>query len=287
MANRDDQHRDKQDRDDQDRDAQDRSRRWALITGASGGLGGELAWSLARKGYSLVLVARRRDILDELGKRITGSTGGTVVTITLDLTDTSELVATLQRALAEQDIPEAGIELLINNAGSGHFGPFVEEDPVAMGRAARLNMEAPQQLIRWIIPAMQSRGGGVICNVASVAAFTPGPLMASYYAAKAWMLSLGESLHEELKGSGIAVVTCCPGPFASDFHTTAGIDPRRIGRVPTAATVAGEIVKAIDRGRPVAPVGGAARVWALLGPRLPRRWSRRIIHRLQRRRRSP
>ncbi len=263
-----------------------RAEKWALVTGASGGLGRELARQLAGHGYSIVLVARRRDILAALAEEISVAAGVSVVAVTLDLTETAGLVQRLRAFLAEHQISESAIDLLINNAGSGYFGPFYLDDPEHMSRAVRLNIDAPQQLIHWIVPSMRARGGGVICNVASVAAFTAGPLMASYYAAKGWMLSLGESLHEELREDGIAVVTCCPGPFESDFHATAGIDPRRIGRVPTAATVAREIVKAIDRRRPVAPVGGAARAWALLGPRLPRSWSRRIIHALQRRRQS-
>lgn len=259
---------------------------WAIVTGASGDLGREIARLLAERGYSLILAARRVTLLEELRDELVETYGVAVAAVPLDLTDTDNLVTNLQDALRSHDITETDIQLLVNNAGNGYFGYFHNEDPAALSRGIRLNIDAPAQLIRWIIPIMRRRGGGTICNVASVAAFSPGPLMASYYAAKGWMLSLGESLHEELKGDGIAVVTCCPGPFRSAFHRAAGIDPDSIGTVPSAGVVAGAVVAAIERPRPVVPIGAVPRIWAVLSPRLPRSWSRRIVATLQSRRRS-
>ncbi len=222
-------------------------------------------------------------MLNDLGAEIEAH-GGCAVPIPADLTDLDRFLSRLEELLEECGISREEITLVVNNAGSASFGPVVREDPRSMSTAIRLNIEAPARIIRWAVSAMSR--GGVICNVASVAAFTPGPLMASYYAAKAWMLSFGESLAEEVKDDGIAVVTCCPGPFESGFHATAGIDPRRVGSAASARSVAEGVVRAISRRRVVAPIGMAARVWAVIGPRLPRSWSRKIIGRLQQRRSS-
>ena len=279
-------------------------RGWALVTGASAGLGRAVAYRLARDGYDLLLLARRADRLQEIatelrsahraGTRPPGRSAATVaggardarrvVPIPIDLTDTDTIVAVIDAALETEQISPTEISLIVNAAGSGAFGPFADEDAAAMHRAIRLNIDAPAAIMRWAVPHLQRRGGGTICNIASVAAFTPGPLMASYYAAKAWMLSLGESIAEEVRGDDVHVVTCCPGPFASEFHDAAGIDRGRLGRLPTADRVAGTVMRSIRRGRVVAPVGAGAWVWAVVGPRLPRGWSRRLIAVVQRRR---
>lgn len=254
---------------------------WALLTGASSGLGRAVAAELALEGYRLILVARREERLRELAASLPTE----ALVVAADLT-TDRRVARIETALARAGIVPGDIALLVNNAGTGTHGPFLEDDPATMERAIRLNIDAPAMLTRWIAPAMVARGGGTVCNIASVAAFTPGPLMAAYYAAKAWMLSFGESLDAELRPHNVRVVTCCPGPFASEFHQAAGIDPRRLGRLPAAGTIARGVVQAIRRGRTVAPIGFVPTVWAIIGPRLPRRWSRAIVGALQRRRRS-
>lgn len=257
---------------------------WALVTGASDGLGRAIAQELAHVGYDVLLVARRVERLQEVASAITAETGRDVRAIPVDLVS-QDVVDTLDTGLTAQGFSPADLTLVVNNAGSGSFGPFQDENPEAMRSDVALNIGAPLSIIRWIVPHFVARGGGTICNIASVAAFTPGPYMATYYAAKAWALSLGESLSEELKVHGVRVVTCCPGPFQSGFHKKAGIDPNRIGRVPSAEEVARGVISAIRRGAPVAPIGVFSRIWAILGPRLPRRWSRRIIGALQQRRR--
>ncbi|MDA3951330.1 MAG: SDR family NAD(P)-dependent oxidoreductase [Spirochaeta sp.] len=264
-------------------------RRWALVTGASAGLGRALAYRLARDGYDLLLLARRAERLEEIAADLHAGDALTprVVAVPIDLTDTDTIIEVITTALAAATIDPGEIALVVNAAGSGAFGPFAEENATAMHRAIRLNIDAPAAIIRWAVPHLQARGGGTICNIASVAAFTPGPLMASYYAAKAWMLALGESLSEEVRGDDVHVVTCCPGPFASEFHEAAGIEGGRLGRLPTADRVAGTVMRSIRRGRVVAPVGAAATLWAVIGPRLPRRWSRRLIGAVQRRRSAP
>lgn len=259
------------------------SRRWAIVTGASGGLGREIAIELAQNGYGCVLLARRSDRLDETVSEIQRVSGTATVPIAVDLT-APEAISRIEGALTTAKIAVEEIVLLVNNAGSGSFGPFRDESVEAIDRSVELNIRAPLRLTRWIVPHMVGCGAGVVCNVASVAAFSPGPYMATYYAAKSWMLSFGESLSEELRRSGVSVVTCCPGPFASDFHAAAGIDGEAIGRVPSAQFVAKRVVRAILRRRTVAPIGIAAHLWALFGPRLPRAWSRKIMKALQHRR---
>jgi short-subunit dehydrogenase len=238
--------------------------------------------------------------------------------VPLDLTITDRLVPALEEGLAAAGTDPASLSLIIKNAGSGVHGPFVEEKIDELHRRIRLNVDAPAAITRWGIEVFRSfrtaagsaeeahpggqsgrvnrRGFSIfrrqrftripptICNIASVASFTPGPWMASYYAAKGWLLALGEALAEEVRNEGIRVVTCCPGPFESEFHGAAGIAAERLGRLPTAERIAGEIIRAIRRGRPVAPIGIGPRVWAVVGPRLPRSWSRRIVAAVQRRR---
>jgi len=276
-----------------------------LLTGATSGLGRALAWRLGRDRYDLVLVARRRGLLDELARGIEGECGCRVVVLSVDLTVTERLIPEIEEGLAQAGIDPGSISLIINNAGSGVHGPFVEETTDDVHRRIRLNIDAPAAITRWGIERFRSsrlsgagdaeaprrdligRGDRIpptICNIASVASFTPGPWMASYYAAKGWLLALGEALAEEVRREGIRVVTCCPGPFESEFHESAGIDAERLGRLPTADRVAAGIVRAIRRGRPVAPIGIGPTVWAVVGPRLPRAWSRRLVAAVQRRR---
>ena len=256
---------------------------WALVTGGSSGLGRAVAVALSRRGYGVVVAARRKERLDE----VVGAAPGPAAAVVVDLERTAEIGPALEAGLVGAGIAPESIRIVVNNAGAGSFGRFAEEDPEATRRTIRLGVDAPAAVAAWAIPHLRRGGGGVICNVSSVAAFTPGPLMASYYAAKSWLLSFGESLHEELKPEGIAVVTACPGPFASEFHRGAGIDVGRLGALPTADRVAEGVVRAIYRRRPVAPIGFFPRLWAVVGPRLPRAWSRRIVYALQRRREPP
>lgn len=298
---------------------------WALITGASRGLGAALAHELAARGWSLVLCGRDRTALDAvaeqvrvLGRRANTADGaapagsaadgpradssGAVVAgsvavhvVALDMValrdrDGGDFHGALVRALslalsaALSPIAPEQIGLLVNNAGAGALGPFVANDEQAMERAHTLNTVVPRVLTRWLAPAMVARRHGVICNISSVAAFTPGPLMALYYADKAWMLAWGEALDEEVRPHGVRVVTVCPGPFSSDFHRAAHMNVARLGALPSAETVARATVRALRRPRTVVPIGAAARLWAVVGPRLPRALARRIIHAVQRRR---
>ncbi len=251
----------------------------ALLTGASSGLGAEIAFALSAGGWELVLVSRSASRL----KAVVDALPAPAYALELDLS-ADEPGERLGAALQRVGIDPGRIELLVNNAGLGSLGPFARTDVRLLRTMQRVNVVAPMELSRWIAPFMIRAGRGVICNVASVAAFSPGPLMAEYYADKAWLRSFGLSLDAELRPHGVAVVTVCPGPFESGFHERAGIDTVRLGALPGARRVARRVLRAIRRRRPVVAIGLGARIWALWGPRLPWRVSRAVMHGLQRRR---
>lgn len=255
------------------------SRRTVVLTGASSGLGRELARVLGESGWMVVAIARRKDVLQELSATM----GDTIIPVALDLSE-PQVAERVETALAGVGIAPDAVDLLINNAALGSFGLFVESDPDRLRMMQRMNVQVPMELSRWIAPYMAERGDGTIANVSSVAAFSPGPLMSEYYADKAWMLSFTQSLDAELRPRGVRVCAMCPGPFESGFHSGAGMDRSRMGSLPTAASVARRVVRAIIRGRTVAPIGVGSWVWAVVGPRLPWRMSRAIMYRLQRRR---
>jgi len=185
----------------------------ALITGASAGLGAEFARQLSKRGHRLVLVARRKERLDALAAEL-----GKARAVAIDLSipgAAAELMA---------DIDNAGeqIELLINNAGFGLRGYFANQDPARLRQMIDLNCGVLAELCRAVLPQMIERRSGGILNVASTAAFQPGPGMAVYYATKAFVLSLSEALHEETKPYGVKVSALCPGPTRTEFGDIAG-----------------------------------------------------------------
>src|ERR1700740_1740045 len=185
----------------------------ALVTGASAGLGVEFARQLSKRGHRLVLVARRKERLDALAKEL-----GNARAVAIDLSKanaTAKLMADLEAA-GEQ------VEILVNNAGFGLIGRFAELDPKRERQMIDLNVGALTDLCRAVAPAMIERKSGGIINVASTAAFQPGPKMAVYFATKAFVLSLSEALHEELKPHGIKVTCLCPGPTRTEFGEVAG-----------------------------------------------------------------
>ena len=185
----------------------------ALITGASAGLGVEFARQLSRRGHRLVLVARRKERLDALAAELGNSRA-----VAIDLSAegaADELVSDVQRA-------GETIDTLINNAGFGLHGRFEKADPRTLRQMIDLNCGTLTDLCRAVIPGMIERNSGAILNVASTAAFQPGPGMAVYFATKAYVLSLSEALHEEMKRHGIRVTALCPGPTRTEFGDVAG-----------------------------------------------------------------
>lgn len=185
----------------------------ALITGASAGLGVDFARQLATKGRRLVLVARRKDRLDTLAAEL-----GNARAVELDLSgpDAADKLMADLAAHAEH------VDLLVNNAGFGLTGKFVGHDGKRLRQMIDLNCGVLTELAHAVLPGMIERKQGQILNVASTAAFQPGPGMAVYFATKAYVLSFSEALHEEMKADGVTVSALCPGPTATEFGQVAG-----------------------------------------------------------------
>jgi short-subunit dehydrogenase len=194
----------------------------ALITGASSGIGRELAREFAAGGFDLILVARNRQALEQLAGEL-----GSRVTVHIFAKDLAQAAAVEE--LAEQ-VEAAGlcVEVLVNNAGVGTYGSFVQSDAGGQTAMIQLNVVAVTELTRRFAAPMLERGHGRILNIASTAAFQPGPLMAVYYASKAFVLSFSEALASELRGSGVTVTVCCPGMTRTAFQQRAGMDNSRL-----------------------------------------------------------
>ena len=190
----------------------------ALITGASSGIGLELAHLFARDGYRLVLVARNRSVLREVGDELQSHYHIDVRISPKDLAHPAS------PAELHQELQEAGIVLdaLVNNAGFGGGGAFLDTDWDNEAEMMEVNMIALTHLTKLFLPQIRAREGKVL-NVASTAAFQPGPFMAVYYASKAYVLRFSEALAEELEGSGTSVTCLCPGPVKTNFQSRAGI----------------------------------------------------------------
>jgi len=200
----------------------------ALVTGASSGLGLELATIAARDGHDLVLVARRRDRLESIGKGLREEFGAAVTIIVRDLAESEAARVVAQ----EVEARGLAVELLVNNAGLGVHGPFAETPLDRELAMIRVNLVALTELTKRVLPGMIARGRGRILNVASTAAFQPGPLMAVYYATKAYVLSFSEAIASEVAGSGVTVTALCPGPTRTEFGKAAGMLETRLFRSP-------------------------------------------------------
>lgn len=187
---------------------------YVLITGASEGLGREFSKLFAHHGFSLVLVARNKTRLDILAKELSAENGIDVRTISKDLS----LPTAAEEIKAAIDDPTIAIEILVNNAGFGVHGLFHDTDWKAAESMLGLNMMTLTHLTHLFLPQMLRRGHGKILNVASTAAFQPGPFMAAYFASKAYVLSFTEALAEELSGTGVTVTAFCPGPTRTQFQ---------------------------------------------------------------------
>jgi short-subunit dehydrogenase len=241
----------------------------ALITGASAGLGVEFARQLSRKGHRLVLAARRKDRLDALVAEL-----GNARAVEIDLSRPGATAALLR------DLEGAGeqVELLVNNAGFGLRGPFVELEAARQREMIDLNCGALTDLCRAVAPAMAERRSGAILNVASTAAFQPGPWMAVYFATKAYVLSFTEALHEELKPHRVKVSALCPGPTRTEFGAVAGISS--LGQFDRLSMESEPVVRAglegLEKNRAVVIPGATNRLGALSTRFAPRSLVRRI-----------
>ncbi len=230
----------------------------ALVTGASSGIGQAFAVALGARGSDLVLVARRRDRLEDLAGRLRETSGVSVETLVADLTDADDL-AMVEDRLRD---PSRPVDLLVNNAGAGGHGPFAERPIEDEDRRIRLNVLAPVHLMSAALPGMIERRRGGIVNVSSVASVQPLPFVATYAATKAYLTSFSQSVHEEVRGAGVTVVALLPGFTTSEFHDAA--DMRR-SAIPgpawlTADSVADAGLRALDRGQAVCVPGVGYRI---------------------------
>jgi hypothetical protein len=191
----------------------------ALVTGASAGLGVEFAKLLAQDGHNLVLTARNQDRLQRLADELQQEHSIRAQVFARDLSQPGAAPA-LVEALDQAGLT---IDILVNNAGFGHSGKYHENPAEQEFALLQVNVVALAQLTRLLLPGMVARGWGRVLNVASTAAFQPGPHMAGYFASKAYVLSLSESLAYELKDTGVSVTVLCPGPTQTEFTERAGI----------------------------------------------------------------
>jgi uncharacterized protein len=240
----------------------------ALITGASAGIGRELARVFANNGHDLVLVARRAKRLQELKTELEGEYGIAVHILPADLNqpDAPDQIHAAAQQAGHQ------INYLVNNAGVGQLGPFANMELERVEAMLAINIAALTRLTRLFVPEMLQRRQGYILNLASTAAFQPGPLMAIYYASKAYVLSFSEALANELQSSGVSVTALCPGPTQSDFHSDAGMYYSGYLKksMPTAAQVAAYGYQAMLRRKRVAVHGWRNRLLALAVRLTPR-----------------
>lgn len=240
----------------------------ALVTGASAGLGEEFARQLSKRGVRLVLAARRKERLDALAAEL-----GNARAVEADLS----APGSVGRLLADIESTDETIALLVNNAGFGLTGRFAEQDPSRLRQMIDLNCGALTELCRAVAPGMIERRSGAILNVASTAAFQPGPGMAVYFATKAFVLSLTEALHEELKPHGIKVSALCPGPTATEFGDVAGFGkPIPKFAVADSVSVVRAGLDALDSNRAVVVPGMLNKLSAQGHRLLPRAALRRI-----------
>ena len=252
----------------------------ALVTGASGGIGLELAKLAARDGHDLVLVARSADKLAGVAEELTARHGVGVQQVVADLATPGGAASVLDR------LGDTRVDVLINNAGVGGQGRFAVERDLADDLAMiQLNISSLVDLTGHLLPPMVKRGSGAILNVASTAGFAPGPLQAVYYASKAFVRSLSEALTEECRASGVRVTALCPGPVDTGFAAAAGLEGTLLMRNSPLKVSAEDVAAAgwgaLQKGRAVVVPGLLMRL-AMQGLRVtPRRLAARVSERSQ------
>jgi hypothetical protein len=241
----------------------------ALVTGASAGLGIEFARQLSKRGHRLVLVARRKQRLEELANEL-----GKARALAIDLSKAGAAA----KLMANIEAHGETVDLLVNNAGFGLIGWFAELDAKRQRQMIDLNVSTLTDLCRAVAPAMIRRKSGGIINLASTAAFQPGPKMAVYFATKAFVLSLSEALHEELKPHGVHVTCLCPGPTRTEFGEVAGFGGN--GLFDRLAMESPEVVESgldgLDSNKAVVIPGLVNKVGAFSGRFAPRSVVRKI-----------
>ena len=240
-----------------------------VVTGASSGIGEEIAREFARRGYRLVLIARRADRL----RALADSLGGVAHVLPADLSVPAE------RAVLPDQVAAMGLiaEVLVNNAGMSNLGPVATSDPEAELKLVEVDVSSVVDLCSRFVPGMVDRGRGAVLNVASVGAFGPVPGQATYGAAKGFVLSYTEAMSEELRGTGVTAATLCPGPVRTGFGEGMGIpDEEAEKSLPKflwkeAADVAKIAVDGLASGKRIIVPGAPNRIASVINHHLPRR----------------
>ncbi|MDP9400733.1 MAG: SDR family oxidoreductase, partial [Actinomycetota bacterium] len=242
-----------------------------LVTGASSGIGRELARALAARGLGVTLVARREERLRALADELAAAHGIRAEVAACDLTDATAR-AGLLAAVAARGLE---VDVLVSNAGITNVGRIADLDPADEVELVRTNVEAVVDLTPRLVPGMVARGRGGVLTVASIAAFQPSPNQASYAASKAFLLSYSDALAGELVGTGVTVTALCPGPVPTEIFARAAGGTNPVDRMPDlfwrpAEEVAGAAVEGLDRGDLHVFVGAPNRLGALAAQHLPR-----------------
>lgn len=236
-------------------------RKTAVVTGASTGIGRELAHVLAEHGFDLVIIARDRERLGSLAEAIKNHHNRECIILPIDLTSRTGAREVYEQCSRRSIVPE----VLVNNAGYGLFGPLASLGIDEQLGMIQLNITTLTHLARLFLPEMIGRRKGFVLNVASTAAFQPGPLMAAYYASKSFVVSLTIALAQELKGSGVSASVLCPGPTRTEFHERAGVKHTRLGSIAfmTARNVAETGIEQLLKGKTLIIPGFLNKVGAI------------------------
>jgi hypothetical protein len=252
---------------------------FTIITGASSGIGKELARRAAREGRNLLLIARREERLKQLREELEAAHGITVQILTIDLAEPSAAGA-VRDYIAREGIE---VEALVNNAGFGNYGLFHQQPLERNLEMIRLNNSSLAALTRLLLPGMIERGGGQLLHVASTAGLIPGPLQAVYYASKAFVVSFSQAIAEELRGTGVTSTALCPGPVRTEFADVAELrgskllkqaaDPQRVAEIGWKAMLKGKLVAGEN--------GALLFMLRYLVPLLPRKMALRISRKTQ------
>ena len=242
----------------------------ALVTGASSGIGGEIARGLARRGHGLTLVARREERLLALASELSEHHAVPVGVIAADLGDGEGR----DGMAAEIERQELDVAILVNNAGFGHAGDFIDAEPERQVSMVALNCDAVVDLSARYLPGMVERGEGAVINIASVAAFQPLAGSATYAATKAFVLNFSEAVHTELGGTGVTMTAICPGPVRTEFAEQAGVggaEDRTPGMIwMSAEDVAKEAIDAAEKGKRAVVPGRLNQATSIIGRHTPR-----------------
>jgi uncharacterized protein len=251
----------------------------ALITGASSGIGYELALLFAADGFDCILVARSHDKLKELAARLEGEHRVKTLVLPKDLSRPSAV----DEIYEEVGAASLEVDVLVNNAGFTVFGLFVETDLAVELEMLQVNVVALTALTKLFLKGMVERRAGRVLNLASTASFLPGPLMAVYYASKAYVLSFSEAIANELRGTGVTVTALCPGPTRTGFQKRGAIEDSRLvqGQIADARSVALAGYRGLMAGTTVVIPGFTNKLVPWIARVSPRGMVARVVHRMQ------